>query len=71
MDLEFMRAWQVLYFITFMILAVVIPLVALIEILRSRFNNNEKIIWILLVLFLNFFGSILYFVIGRKQRISE
>jgi hypothetical protein len=46
-----------------------LPLVALIDILRSNFAGNNKLIWILVVLFANFIGSILYFIIGRKQKI--
>lgn len=40
------------------------------DIVKSRFREDTtKIIWILLVIFLPFIGTILYFVIGREQRI--
>ena len=48
-----------------------IPLIALIDILKSKFEGNNKIIWVLVSLFFPFFGSILYFSIGRKQRINN
>jgi membrane protein YqaA with SNARE-associated domain len=46
-----------------------LPVIALIDILRSNFQSNNKLIWILVVIFTNVLGAILYFLIGRKQRI--
>jgi len=46
-----------------------LPLMALIDILRSNFEGNNKLIWILVVLFANVIGSILYFAIGTNQKI--
>lgn len=48
----------------------IIPIIALISILRSKFEENNKLIWIIVVVFLNLIGAILYFLIGRKQRIN-
>lgn len=45
-------------------------LIALIDITKSKFKANDKIIWLLIVLFTSFFGAILYFLIGRDQRIK-
>ena len=45
-----------------------LPLLALISALTSTFQGNDKIIWILLIIFLPFLGSVLYFLIGRNQR---
>ena len=44
------------------------PLIALISALSSSFPGNEKIIWVLLIIFLPFLGSLLYFIIGTSQR---
>lgn len=50
---------------------VVFPLVALIEVIRSEFRGqNDKLTWVIIILFLNLIGALLYFVIGRKQRIA-
>jgi hypothetical protein len=47
-------------------------LVALIDILRNDFKGtNEKLIWILVVFFMPFLGTLLYFLIGRKNRIND
>lgn len=45
-------------------------LIALIDILRSEFTGYNKIIWILVVLFVPLLGAILYFAIGRRQKIQ-
>ncbi len=48
-----------------------LPLLALISALMNDFQGNEKILWVLIILFLPFLGSVLYFVIGRDKRISR
>ena len=46
-----------------------LPLYALVDILRSDFRgSNDKILWFLVVFFIPMLGSILYFLIGRKQK---
>jgi hypothetical protein len=43
---------------------------AIVDIVNSRFREDStKIIWILLVIFLPFLGTILYYFVGREQRI--
>ncbi len=42
---------------------------ALVDILRNEFTNSNKIIWLLSITFLPFIGSVLYLIIGRKQKI--
>ena len=52
-----------------MLIVIVIPLIALIDILKSNFREGvNKIVWILVVLLLPVLGSILYFIIGRSQK---
>ena len=44
----------------------------LIDILKSEFTNSiNKIIWLILVLFTGPLGIVLYFFIGRKQKIQK
>ena len=52
------------------ILGVVFWLWTLIDVLRYEFSGQNKIIWILSLLFLNLLGSILYVIIGRSQRVN-
>ncbi len=50
------------------LLVFLFPLIALISALTSEFQGNEKILWVLIILFLPFLGSLLYFLIGINQR---
>ena len=44
----------------------------LVDIIRANFKGeNDKIIWLLLIIFLPLIGSILYLAIGMKQKIPE
>ena len=60
-------AWQLL--LTAIVLLAVTG-IALIDILKSEFSGNNKIVWLLVVLLTNFFGAVLYFTIGRQHKLS-
>ena len=47
------------------------PLVAIIDIIRSKFEGNMQLIWVIIVIFFNVIGTILYFIIGRNQKILK
>lgn len=53
------------------LLTILFPVWALIDILRSKFDGNEKLIWVLAVIFTNLVGATLYFLIGKKHKITE
>lgn len=42
---------------------------SLVDVTRSEFTGNNKIIWVLVIIFLPILGSIAYYFIGTKQRI--
>ena len=45
---------------------------AIIEIVRSEFvDKTERLTWLLIVILLPFIGTILYILIGRKQRLNN
>ena len=48
-----------------------IPLLALISVLMNEFRGNEKIMWVIIIIFLPFLGSLIYFLIGRDKRINR
>ncbi len=49
----------------------IFPIVALVDVIRSDFRgSNDKIMWVIIILFLNLVGALLYIFIGRKQRIA-
>ena len=62
--------FQILIFLTVIFITAVLPILALIDILRSDFMGNNKIMWVLIILFMNIIGSILYFLIGKNQKIQ-
>jgi len=62
--------WQILL-ILIILLGIIPTIVALVDILKSEFKENNKIVWVLVVLFASFFGAVLYFLIGREQKIKE
>ncbi|MCL2706860.1 MAG: PLD nuclease N-terminal domain-containing protein [Dehalococcoidia bacterium] len=45
---------------------------ALVDILRREYvRGNNKVIWILVVVFVGIIGPILYFILGRSERPEE
>ncbi|MGK0448525.1 MAG: membrane protein YqaA with SNARE-associated domain [Polaribacter sp.] len=61
-------AWQLI--LIFILIGILPTIIALIDILKNEFSGNNKIVWVLVVLFGNVLGAILYFIIGRKQKLS-
>ena len=49
----------------------VLPVIALVDIIRNEFTGNNKLIWVLIVIFFNILGSILYFIMGKNQKIKN
>jgi len=62
--------WQIILLLV-TVLILILPLIAIIDILRHDFNGSDKLIWILVVLFLPILGSILYFIIGSSKKIMK
>ncbi len=52
------------------LLCVPIWLIAFVDILKNDFKGNDKLIWLLVVIFVPFIGPLSYFFIGRKQKLS-
>ena len=51
--------------------ALAFPLVMLINALKSTFRDSTtKLIWVLVILCVPFFGALIYFIVGRNQRIA-
>ena len=61
--------WQIILILATVLLGFLPTIIALIDILKNEFSGQNKIAWLLVVLFTNFFGAILYFLIGRKQKL--
>ena len=52
-------------------LVLILPVLTLIDLLRNRFANNDKLVWTVVVVFLPLIGSLLYWIIGRKQKLKN
>ena len=46
-------------------------IIALVDILRSDFRGNDKVVLVIVVIFFPLLGSILYFMIGRSRKIRH
>ncbi|MDD2887646.1 MAG: PLDc N-terminal domain-containing protein [Aliarcobacter sp.] len=45
---------------------------ALVDILKSEFENSiNKVIWLLLIIFMGPIGVVLYLIIGKKQKVKK
>jgi membrane protein DedA with SNARE-associated domain len=62
--------WQIILILITVFLGIIPTIVALIDIVRNEFTGNNKIVWLLVVLLGNFLGALLYFIIGRTQKLS-
>ncbi|MAZ27582.1 MAG: hypothetical protein CL868_10960 [Cytophagaceae bacterium] len=71
MFLGMVGPWQVMLILIFGIFGILLPIIALIDILRNEFTGSNKLIWVLVVLFFNIFGALLYFIFGRSQKIPR
>ncbi|HEY6872474.1 MAG TPA: PLD nuclease N-terminal domain-containing protein [Geobacteraceae bacterium] len=52
-------------------LAFVFWLWVLIDVLRSEFAGSNKIVWLIAVILLPLLGAVLYWFIGRDQKIGD
>lgn len=63
--------FQILLIVLGGLLILLFPLLALISVLKNDFPGNDKIIWVLVIIFLPFFGSLIYFMVGRGRQIKR
>jgi len=63
--------FQILLIVLGGLLVLLFPLLALISVLKNDFPGNDKIIWVLVIIFLPFFGSLLYFMVGRSRQLKR
>lgn len=61
---------EILVLLIFLVLPITLWLIALIDILKSNFNGNNKIVWIVVVILLPILGAILYLIVGKSQKVK-
>jgi hypothetical protein len=57
--------WQIMVFSFWLFM-----IFAIIDIVRSKFKGNNKLIWVLVTIFVPF-GGLIYFICGRKNKVME
>jgi peptidoglycan biosynthesis protein MviN/MurJ (putative lipid II flippase) len=60
----------VIFFVVFALAMVGVLVWAIVDIAKSEFPGNGKLIWLLVVLLAGLIGIIIYFAVGRSQKIS-
>lgn len=55
--------WQILIFSI-----ILLGIIAFVDVAINKFENNQQLLWLLICVFVPF-GGLIYFLIGRKQRI--
>ncbi|KKQ73174.1 MAG: hypothetical protein US94_C0036G0006 [Berkelbacteria bacterium GW2011_GWB1_38_5] len=63
-----LAAVWVIFWVIFAFGGLALFLWALIDVIRRQFpNQNDKILWIVLIILISWIGPILYLIIGRKK----
>lgn len=57
--------WSI--FAPIIVVQIVLTLSALIDWIKQENTRGPKMLWLIIILFVNILGPILYFVIGRKE----
>lgn len=62
--------WEILPFLVpLFILQVVLLVIALVDLVRRDYvRGGNKIIWLVIIIFVNIIGPVLYLAIGRQER---
>ena len=66
-----MGPWQIILVLIILIVALVPTIIALVDIFKSQFDGNGKVIWVLVVILFGFVGAVMYFLIGRQQKLPK
>jgi hypothetical protein len=61
---------EILFFLILVGAPVLLWIIALVDCLKSDFEKEGKIVWMLVIVFLPILGSLLYLMIGRGQKLS-
>jgi hypothetical protein len=61
--------WEILLILFAFIIPVLFWILALIDCLKSTFKGNDKLVWVVVILFFPVIGPLLYFIIGTGHKI--
>jgi hypothetical protein len=60
--------WSLFSLLIIGLIVFLLPVLAIIDIVRGYMSNLEKLVWIVIVVIIPILGSILYFLIGRNRK---
>jgi hypothetical protein len=63
--------FQILLILFILAIFFLLPLIAIIDIVRNEFTGNNKIVWVLIVLLFPVIGAIIYFIVGEGQKLPK
>ena len=63
--------WEILIILFLLLIPFALWLWALIDCLKSDFDNNNKLVWVILIILIPLLGAILYLAIGRNQKVKK
>ena len=69
MNLSFIFGGGLIITLAVVLFIFLFPLIALVDVLTSQFQGNDKLLWVIVILLLPFLGAFLYFIIGRDKKV--
>ena len=66
-----MEVMALVFVLVFVLAILVVMIWTIVDIARAEFPDNMKLVWILVVLLGGIIGMVVYFVVGRKQKLNE
>ncbi|MGJ7921492.1 PLD nuclease N-terminal domain-containing protein [Neobacillus sp. LXY-4] len=66
--MEVLENLNIAIILPLIILQLILLIVALIDLVKNENTNGPKWVWVLVIVFINIVGPIVYFVIGRRNQ---
>ena len=66
--MEFLGNLNLAILLPIIIIQLILLIVAIVDLIRIEKTNGPKWVWVLVILFINIIGPIVYFVFGRRNQ---